>query len=140
MNDIEDNNNKQVEFTPPVLQKAVFTKVEHLKPMTTGHNLVLKVLSTKVVIERNREKKEVVSEAVVGDETGTVILTAKNEQNDVVQPGNTIILRNGNIKVFNGFMRLYVNMWGNIKLAPEPAEFTINTANDISAVEYELQK
>ncbi|KYR02371.1 hypothetical protein DLAC_01208 [Tieghemostelium lacteum] len=124
----------------PPLAKAVFVKVDALKPSTSGHNLVLKVMSTKVVLDRNgNDKKEMISEAVVGDETGTVILTVKNEQNDVVQPGNTVVIRNGIIKVFNGFMRLYVNIWGNIKMAPQPADFTVNTENDLSAVEYELK-
>jgi len=118
----------------------IVSKVTDLKPMTSGHNLVLKVVSSKVVLEKNRDKKEVISEAVVGDETGTIILTVKNEQNDVVQPGNTIVLRNGIIKVFNGFMRLYVNVWGNIKLSPTPGDFTVNTENDLSAVEYELKR
>eukprot|EP01132_Coremiostelium_polycephalum_P002288 gene2288-2822_t len=107
--------------------------------MSSGHNLVLKVISTKVVLEK-KDKNEVISEAVVGDETGTIILTVKNEQNDVVQPGNTIVLRNGIIKVFNGFMRLYVNIWGNIKLSPTPADFVVNQTNDLSAVEYELKR
>ncbi|EFA75139.1 hypothetical protein PPL_11213 [Heterostelium album PN500] len=140
MSDTSSPKDSPVQSHVPVLQKAVFTKVEHLKPMTSGHNLVLKVLSSKVVIDRNKDRKEFISEAVVGDETGTIILTVKNEQNDVVQPGNTIILRNGTIRVFNGFMRLYVNVWGNIKPAPEPADFTVNTANDLSAIEYELKK
>ncbi|EGG19644.1 inositol-3-phosphate synthase [Cavenderia fasciculata] len=123
---------------PPPLAKAVFTKVDQLRPMTQGHNLVLKVLNTKIVIERDKEKKELISEAVVGDETGTIVLTVKNEQNEVVQPGNTIILRNGIIKVFNGFMRLYVNIWGNIKMAPEPATFEVNLIKDPRDINYRI--
>ncbi|EAL67753.1 hypothetical protein ACTFIW_006516 [Dictyostelium discoideum] len=128
------------ENNAPPLTQPTFSKVSSLKPMSTGHNLILKVVSTKVVIEKNKDKKEMISEAVVGDETGTIILTVKNEQNDVVQPGNTIILRNGIIKVFNGFMRLYVNIWGNIKLSPTPSDFVVNNSNDLSAIEYELKR
>ncbi|EGC29947.1 hypothetical protein DICPUDRAFT_42156, partial [Dictyostelium purpureum] len=115
-------------------------KVSSLKPLSSGHNLVLKVISTRVVIEKDIDKKEIISEAVVGDETGVITLTVKNEQNDVVQPGNTIILRNGLIKVFNGYMRLKVDIWGNIKLSPTEADFIVDTSNDLSAIEYELKR
>lgn len=63
---------------------------------------------------------------------------ASTAQIDVAKPGNTIILRNARVEMFNGFMRLSVDRWGTVKLAPEPARFEVNTANDLSATEYEL--
>jgi len=79
-----------------------------------------------------------VHEVIVGDHTGCITLTARNAQIDLVQPGNTIEVRNAKIDMFQGFMRLSVDKWGAIRLADEPANFQINTHNDLSQIEYEL--
>lgn len=55
-----------------------------------------------------------------------------------------LVVRNGNADIFNGFMRLNVTQWG--KLSPHPdgvastpkAPVSVNTANNISSIEYEL--
>lgn len=60
------------------------------------------------------------------------------EQIDVCTPGSTVVIRNAKIEMFKGFMRLSVDKWGSVKLAPEAAKFEVNQKNDLSAVEYEL--
>eukprot|EP01103_Thecamoeba_quadrilineata_P002242 TRINITY_DN12232_c0_g1_i1.p2 TRINITY_DN12232_c0_g1~~TRINITY_DN12232_c0_g1_i1.p2 ORF type:complete len:143 (+),score=24.49 TRINITY_DN12232_c0_g1_i1:24-431(+) len=122
------------------LRPAVFTNVDQLKPTTRGHNLVLKVQNSKVVVEKTRADgtKVSVAEAVVGDQTGIITLTARNEQINLVVPGNTIVVRNAKIIMFKGFMRLEVDKWGKIENAAEPATFDINESHNMSSVEYEL--
>jgi len=75
---------------------------------------------------------------MVGDNTASITLTARNEQIDKVSPGRTIIVRNAKIDMFKGFMRLAVDKWGKIEVATEPATFEINANNNLSNVEYEL--
>jgi len=118
----------------------VFTQIEHLRPDTHGHNVTVKVVSQKIVVEKARldGTKIRVAECVTGDATGTLILTARNQQIDVCTPGSTIVVRNAKIEMFKGFMRLAVDKWGSIKAAPEPATFEVNMKNDVSAVEWEL--
>jgi len=124
----------------PPKRKPVFVTVDKLRPGTHGHNLVLKVVSTNVVVEKTRTDgtKIRIAEAVVGDSTGVITLTARNKQIDVVTPGNTIIARNSKIDMYKGFMRLAVDKWGKLEAATEPSTFEVSTQNDLSAVEYEL--
>jgi len=123
-----------------VLRKAVFTTLDKLEPGSKGHNLVLKVVSTNVVLERTRtdNSRVKIAEALVGDNTGVIMLTARNNQIAVVQPGQTIIVRNGKVDMFKGFMRLAVDKWGKLEKATEPATFEVNESNNLSAIEYEL--
>ncbi|EHA8589692.1 hypothetical protein COCNU_scaffold011959G000030 [Cocos nucifera] len=66
-------------------RKPVFTKVDQLKPGTSGHTLTAKVLSSKTVLQKGRAasaqlRPTRIAECVVGDETGTIIFTARNDQ------------------------------------------------------------
>lgn len=70
-------------------RKPVFVKVDQLKPGTTGHTLTVKVVSSKPVkAVGNRvgrpsvlaAKPPRIAECLVGDETGTIVFTARNEQ------------------------------------------------------------
>ena len=56
--------------------------VGSLQPGTHGHNLVLKVVSCKTVVEKTRTDgtKIKIAEAVVGDDTGVITLTARNSK------------------------------------------------------------
>ena len=69
----------------PGLRKPVFTKVDQLKPGTGGHTLVAKVLTSDTVLQKGRAasqnlRQTRISECLIGDETGTIIFTARNEQ------------------------------------------------------------
>ncbi|KAE8692762.1 Nuclear fusion defective 6 isoform 1 [Hibiscus syriacus] len=153
-------------------RKPVFVKVEDLKPGTTGHTLIVKVVETTPVNTSSRPNRSRallsrpapparIAECVVGDETGTIIFTARNEQGipffplinintlllisemileqiDLMTKGATVILRNAKIVMFKGTtMRLAVDKWGRIEVT-EPAKFEVKEDNNLSLVEYEL--
>jgi len=66
-------------------------------------------------------------------------MLAINDQIEKVRPGDTITVRNGLAKVLKetGRIKLIVDKWGKV----ETANFSVpsvNTSNNISAVEYEL--
>ena len=68
-----------------VMRKPVFTKVDQLRPGTSGHNLTVKVVSTKMILQKGRPdgpqvRQMRIAECIVGDETGTIVFTARNEQ------------------------------------------------------------
>ncbi|KAF7030749.1 hypothetical protein CFC21_048090 [Triticum aestivum] len=126
-------------------RKPVFVKVDQLKPVTSGHTLVAKVLSSKTVLQKARAaggpgpaaKPTRIAECLIGDETGCVLFTARNDQVDVLKPGNTVIIRNAKIDMFKGSMRLAVDKWGRVEVT-EPASFGVKEDNNLSLVEYEL--
>ncbi|KAH7434515.1 hypothetical protein KP509_06G021100 [Ceratopteris richardii] len=78
-----------------------------------------------------------IAECVVGDETGTIIFTARNDQVDIMKPGVTVILRNAKIDMFKGCMRLAVDKWGRVEVT-DSADFVVKEDNNLSTVEYEL--
>ncbi|XVF44012.1 hypothetical protein PTKIN_Ptkin02bG0085500 [Pterospermum kingtungense] len=124
------------------LRKPVFTKVDQLRPGTSGHTLTVKVVSTKMVLQKGRAdgpqvRQMRIAECLVGDETGMIIFTARNEQVDLMKEGTTITLRNAKIDMFKGSMRLAVDKWGRVEVA-EPACFTVKEDNNLSLIEYEL--
>lgn len=127
----------------------MFVKVDHLKPGTTGHTLTVKVLSANAVSQQKKGRSNSqllgkggggqarIAECLVGDETGTILFTARNEQVDLVKPDTTVILRNAKIDMFKGSMRLAVDKWGRVEVT-EPAKFVVKEDNNLSLVEYEL--
>lgn len=128
--------------TKPPLRKPTFIKVDQLKPGTSGHTLTVKVLSSNTVLKRGRVvsqnlRNTRIAECLIGDETGTIIFTARNDQVDIMKPGTTIIVRNAKIEMFKGTMRLVVDKWGLIEVT-EPADFTVKEDNNLSLIEYEL--
>ncbi|CAL0309322.1 unnamed protein product [Lupinus luteus] len=142
-NQNENSNNG----TKSAKRKPVFTKVDQLKPGTNGHNLVVKVLSSDTVLQKPQPPRSsssshnlratLIAECLIGDDTGTIIFTARNEQVDLMKAGNTVILRNAKIDIFKGSMRMAVDKWGRIEVT-ETADFIVKQDNNISLVEYEL--
>lgn len=74
-------------------KKPVFVKVESLKPGTHGHNLTVKVVESNTVkatggggrggrvsASLNSRAPPRISECLIGDETGSILFTARNEQ------------------------------------------------------------
>jgi replication factor A1 len=65
-------------------RQPTFTKVEQLRPGTHGHNLLVKVIDSKMVLQRGRaeggRQQMRIAECLVGDETGIVVFTARNDQ------------------------------------------------------------
>lgn len=127
----------------PALRKPVFVKVDQLRPGTSGHTLTAKVMSAKLVLQKSRpdgnQVRQVrIAECLVGDETGVIVFTARNEQVDLMKEGVTVILRNAKIDMFKGSMRLAVDKWGRVEPAESPADFVVKEDNNFSLVEYEL--
>lgn len=124
------------------MRKPVFTKVDQLRPGTSGHTLTVKVVTAKMVLRKGRPdgsqvRQMRIAECLVGDETGVIVFTARNEQVDLVKAGSTVILRNAKIDMFRGSMRLAVDKWGRVEVT-EDADFEVKEDNNLSLVEYEL--
>lgn len=74
----------------PGMRKPVFTKVDQLKPGTNGHTLTVNVVSSKTVLQKGRAasshlRQTRIAECLIGDETGTIVFTARNEQGPYIR-------------------------------------------------------
>lgn len=126
------------EAVPYVAPPGAVTTVAGLRPGTSGHKLTLKVLSSKTVRPGSR-----MSESLVGDTTGVVVMTARNAQIDVVKPGATIDVKNGAVELYK--VRAAGNLTGpwppcNIaRYRPRaaPAEATRNCPPSRRAVDFQ---
>eukprot|EP00246_Nothoceros_aenigmaticus_P013757 TRINITY_DN4911_c0_g1_i1.p1 TRINITY_DN4911_c0_g1~~TRINITY_DN4911_c0_g1_i1.p1 ORF type:complete len:138 (-),score=22.13 TRINITY_DN4911_c0_g1_i1:886-1299(-) len=124
------------------LRKPVFIKVDQLRPGTSGHTLTVKVVSSKLVLQKarpdgNQVRHVRIAECIVGDDTGVIVFTARNEQVDLMKEGVTVVLRNAKIDMFKGSMRLAVDKWGRVEVT-DPVSFVVKEENNLSLVEYEL--
>lgn len=78
-------NLQKMAESKPAMRKPEFTKVNQLRPGTSGHTLTVKVVSSKTVLQKGRAAGSQVrqmrlAECLVGDETGMIVFTARNEQ------------------------------------------------------------
>ena len=81
------------------------------------------------------------ADCVVGDEFGVMDMLALNDQIDKVRQGDTITVRNGLAKVLRetGRIKLIIDKWGKVETASSDVKIpSVDTSNNISAVEYEL--
>lgn len=67
------------------LRKPVFVKVSGLKPGTNGHTLIVKVIGSNMVLAKGSAvsthlRNTSIAECLVGDETGCILFTARNDQ------------------------------------------------------------
>ncbi|KAG5520944.1 hypothetical protein RHGRI_033490 [Rhododendron griersonianum] len=123
------------------IQQSAFTKVHQLRPLAGGLLLTVKVISSKTIMPRgradgNQGRQMRLAECLVGDETGMIIFTARNDQVDLMKEGTTCILRNAKIDMFKGSMRLSVDRSGRVEIT-EQADFSVKEDNNLSLVEFE---
>jgi len=104
-----------------------------LTPGLCGFNIVVKVIESTVISGTGSHQLSV---SIVGDTTASIYLIAQDEQVEIAQVGETLLLKNAKVDMFDGFMRLVVDRWGSIEKAKEPILEVTN--QNISEVQYEL--
>jgi len=111
-----------------------FIKVEDLKTYTRRANLRIKVVSKgepKNVVSRRDGSTYQVAEALVGDETGCIMLNLWDEDIGKFEAGDVIQIRNGYVSLFRGSMRLNIGKYGEaVKLEEDIVE--VKTENNLS--------
>ncbi|KAI3986600.1 hypothetical protein MKX01_014138 [Papaver californicum] len=107
----------------PEMRKLVFKKVEQLKPGTSGHNLVIKVVTSTTMLQKGRPgtqqqkpRQTSIAECLIGDEMGR-------------SSSPLARLDEGRLKS--------VDKWGCVEVT-EPVEIVVKKDNNLSLVEYEL--
>jgi len=105
-----------------------------LKPNSRWFTITVKVLKLneeKTVLSRRDGNQHRVAEALVGDETGTILMSLWDEDIDKVKDlvGSTIKLQNGFVSLYRGSMRLGLGRFGSIEEAEEDISEVDETVN-----------
>ncbi len=117
------------------------TKVRDLTPNSKQVNVLAKVVSVgepKEVMGKFGDPRKV-CEAVVGDDTATIILSLWNEQIGSIQKDEVVLVDNGYVSLVRGHMRLNVGRYGNLSKSTE-ALGEINSSLDMSQQEFESER
>ena len=111
-----------------------FVKIEELNPKSKRVNTIFKVVHMDE-IKNVRSKKDrtphSVTEAVVGDDTGVVLITLWDETVEQLTIGKTYKLVNGYVSMFRGTIRLNIGKYGEIEEVEDPG-FKVNEDNNMS--------
>src|SRR3970040_2092090 len=101
-------------------QEVAFSKVKDLSPSSKQVNLIAKVVQVgeKRRIESKFGSSRDLCEAVVGDETGTVILSLWDGQIGQAGEGDVLQGKNGYVNPVRGHMRLNVGKYGSFVKSP----------------------
>jgi replication factor A1 len=116
-----------------------FVKVEKLTPRLREVNIVVKAVS-KSEARTVSEGAHKVVDALVGDETGTVILTLWDDNISKIEEGDTAKITNGYVNLFRGSMRLNIGKYGKLEVLEESPIEEVNTENNLSEKRYEQER
>lgn len=111
-----------------------FLKVDALKPSLRNVNVTVKVIGiggSKQITSRKNRSVHSVSEALVGDETGCVVLNLWDEQIKVFNRDDVVQIKDGYTSLFRGFMRLNIGRRGTVEKVDEEIG-EVNTNNNLS--------
>ncbi len=116
-------------------------KIADITPSTRRFEVTFKVLNVgeeRSVISRKDSSEHRVADVLVGDETGTMIFSAWDDNIEKMKEheGETVTLKNGYVSVYRGSMRLSTGRYGSIEPANEEIQ-DVNTENNISEKQVE---
>lgn len=117
-------------------------EVGNLNPGSRSLNLTVKVISknpVREVVSRRDGTSHRVTEALVGDETGSILLTLWDDTIESVTEGDVVVVNNGYIRLFRGSMRLNIGRFGSLEASEEDIE-NVNTENNMSDKQYEQER
>ncbi len=97
----------------------------------------VKVLSLEE--PRAMDNGTVICEGLVGDETGTVIMSFWNDECETVSNGMTIDLKDARANLVRGHMRISLGKKGSMKEATDSLEIVKESVN-LSDLEYEMPR
>ncbi|MCL2643175.1 MAG: OB-fold nucleic acid binding domain-containing protein [Candidatus Bathyarchaeota archaeon] len=121
----------------------VEAKVGELTPQSRAVNITAKVVSKTEIreIPMGRDgSPHKVSDALIGDETGTVYLTLWDDNIEKINDGDSVRVENGYVTLFKGNIRLNIGKYGKLDLAASPLDVEVNTENNVSSKTFEQQR
>lgn len=118
-------------------EQPVELKVKDLTPETKSVNLTVKVVSMgepEAVPARGGGVRHV-TEARVGDDTATVVMSLWEKQSEGISEGTVLRIENGYVSLVRGHVRLNVGKYGRMR--PTDAHVgDVNTEENLSEVDH----
>ncbi|NIO36191.1 single-stranded DNA-binding protein [Candidatus Bathyarchaeota archaeon] len=109
--------------------------VNTLKPSLRHLNITVKIIGVgnprSITSKRDYSVLHRVSEALVGDGTGCVVLNLWDNQIDKFRKGDVIRIENGYTSLYRGFLRLNIGRHGIAEIVSEEIE-EVDTENNLS--------
>ncbi|MFL2940853.1 MAG: hypothetical protein BEU01_02635 [Marine Group III euryarchaeote CG-Epi4] len=112
-------------------------KVDELTPRTGRVNMPVKVMSLDE--PRSMDNGTMVCEGLVGDETGTVIMSFWNDEIEVAQTDVVLDLKDARANLVRGHMRLSLGKKGSMKESNITLD-DIKQSVNLSDLEYEMPR
>ena len=113
-------------------------KVKDLTTYSRRVNLVAKIVDVgepREVSSSSDGQLHRVTEALIGDETGSVLLTLWDENASRFQKGDVVVIDNGYAGTFKGRLRLNIGRYGTIEKTSGDIK-EVDTGNNLSEREY----
>ena len=124
-----------------IVESGVKIKVESLNPRSRQVNITVKAVSKNPIretVSRTDGSAHKVTEELVGDETGTILLTLWDADIEKVNDGDVINIGNGYVSLFKGSMRLNIGRFGTME--PSDAQIEVKMDNNLSDKQYEEER
>ena len=121
-------------------RQPVDVKVGELTPDSRAVNVLAKVVSKSEIREIAAGRDGAahrVSDALVGDETGSIYLTLWDDNITKVNDADTVLVKNGYINLFRGNMRLNIGRYGTLEISETALAGEVNTENNVSNKVYD---
>jgi replication factor A1 len=138
---VEENGSYETQTRRGDKMEKTLTKVRDLTPSSKQVNVHAKVMNVgdpKEVMGKYGDPRKV-AEAVIGDETATIILSLWNEQIGAIAKDDLILVDNGYVSLVRGHMRLNVGRYGNLTKSTDPIA-EVNQSLDMSQQEFESER
>ena len=111
-----------------------YSKVGSLKPDLRNLDLVVKIVNigpSRGLESKRVRKQHLIAEALVGDETGSVVLTLWDDQIQRFVADDVVGISGGYTTLFRGSLRLNVGRAGRIEKTDKTMD-EVNTRNNLS--------
>jgi replication factor A1 len=120
-----------------------FKIVDELKPGLRSINLKVRCNSKneiRDIVSKKTGENLRVTEAVVGDETGSILLTLWNDDIEKMQTEKVYKLTNAYTTVFKGSLRLNLGKYGSMEEIDENTPAEVKLDNNLSDKVYEQER
>jgi len=114
-------------------------KIKDLKPSLQNVRVIVKVVNVgdvRTVASKRDRLEHTITDAFVGDETGSVLLTLWGDQKKIFLKGNVYDLKEAYTSVYKGSLRLNLGRRGNVEKVDK--EMEVDTKNNLSLKLYDV--
>ena len=123
-------------------QEVPLVQLADVKPFQNRFKTIFKVIGKseekEVTNKNNPEETHRMSDITVADESASIILTAWDDDINLLEEGSYFSLANGYVNLFKSSMRLARGKFGTIEA--EEADFEANTENNRSEEVHEARR